>query len=90
MTSPEIPEYPEITKYSDDSESLDAFFAVRAELDRIYAPMAEKMGYFHHITRIPQMSAEPLRAEREGEWLPEEVFEPMESTTGRSPFNWDI
>ncbi|KAI4620959.1 hypothetical protein J4E83_005322 [Alternaria metachromatica] len=38
--------------------------------------------------RRAYMIAEPSRDIRQGEWVPEELFEPMESQTGRAPINW--
>jgi hypothetical protein len=32
---------------------------------------------------------EPTRRERESEWLPEELSEPMKSTSGRAEINWE-
>jgi hypothetical protein len=32
---------------------------------------------------------EPTRRERESEWLPEELLEPMKSTSGRAEINWE-
>lgn len=47
------------------------------------------MEYAAHITRAAYMAAEPLRREREGKWIPEELFEPMKSETGRHPIDWN-
>ena len=47
------------------------------------------LGYQAHITSTAYMSAEPPRATKEGEWLPEELFEPMKTECGRSNINWD-
>ncbi|KAF1845462.1 uncharacterized protein K460DRAFT_366342 [Cucurbitaria berberidis CBS 394.84] len=52
--------------------------------------VAERYGYGFHITRLAYMSAEPFRATRQGEWVSNDLFEPMKSTTGRSPINWDL
>jgi hypothetical protein len=41
-----------------------------------------------HITREAYVSANGFREEREREWVPKELIEPSESTTGRSPINW--
>jgi len=77
--------------HTDMSDEVIDYQAMKtfADVDAAEAVAQEKMGYRHHITRVAYMCAEPFRAEREGEWLPEELFEPMESTTGRSPINWD-
>jgi hypothetical protein len=56
----------------------------------IDAARVARMGHGVHITRVAYFAARPFRAEREGEWLPEELCEPMKSMTGRSPINWDI
>ncbi|KAF2830699.1 hypothetical protein CC86DRAFT_316215 [Ophiobolus disseminans] len=56
-----------------DYDGMTTFHGV----DVADAQARRKMGFRHHITR------------REGEWLPEELFVPMESTTSRSPINWD-
>lgn len=47
------------------------------------AAAAARIGYGAHITRIAQMTCQPFRESREGESLPEELFEPMKSETGR-------
>ena len=41
-----------------------------------------------HITRHCYMFATGWREEREGEWLPRDIMEPMESTV-RQPINWN-
>jgi len=48
------------------------------------------LGLQFHITRTAYMSAEPPRATTEGEWLPEELFEPMKTETGRSNVDWEV
>jgi hypothetical protein len=68
-----------------DFQAMTTFHDVDVAREKAVA----KMGFGHHITRVAYMCAEPFRATREGDWLPEELFEPMQSTTGRSPINWD-
>ena len=53
------------------------------------AAFGASLGYQAHITRTAYMSAELPRATKEGEWLPEELFEPMKTNCGRSNINWD-
>jgi len=53
------------------------------------AAFGASLGYQAHITRTAYMSAELPRATKEGEWLPEELFEPMKTEDGRSNINWD-
>jgi hypothetical protein len=48
-----------------------------------------RLGYEAHISRVAYMAAQPFRASREGAWILKELFELMESETGRAPINWD-
>jgi hypothetical protein len=90
-----LPGKPRIRIYLDNVDMSTAYFDFEALLEGFNGlqlatgAAAAKMGYNFHPTRVAYMVAEPFRAEREGEWLPEELFEPMETETGRHKINWD-
>ena len=63
--------------------------AIQSGFNEAQRAAGARLGYEKHSSRIGYMATVSFRATREGEWIPKELFEPMESETGQSPINWD-
>jgi hypothetical protein len=73
--------HPSLLPSGEYSSQLPVEPAIREAVDAA-------MGYAAHVTRNAYLTAEPYRAKREGSWISEDLFEPMQSETGRHPINW--